>query len=121
VPSNEAEAADFFGRFITLYRSAGAASARPIRPRIEIEWALEHGARLHRHPFTRLAWRKATRGARLYAAGEEFSLSAKDARTLAAASEIDGALYRRLSQPGRDTVFELLAAGHYRLPLDEEE
>jgi 50S ribosomal protein L16 3-hydroxylase len=112
---------DWFGRFITLYRSAGAASAGPIPPRIEIEWALEHGARLHRHPFTRMAWRKAARGARLYAAGEEFSLSAKDARTLAAASEIDGALYRRLSQPGRDTVFELLAAGHYRLPLDEEE
>ena len=112
---------DWFGRFITLYRSAGEASAGPTPPRIEIEWALEHGARLHRHPFTRMAWRKSARGARLYAAGSDFSLPARDARALAGASEIDGGLYRKLSQRGRDTVFELLAAGHYRLPLDEEE
>jgi 50S ribosomal protein L16 3-hydroxylase len=112
---------DWFGRFITLYRSAGEATAGPVAPRIEVEWALEHGARLHRHPFTRMAWRKAVRGARLYAGGQEFTLSARDARTLAAAAEIDGGLYRKLSQRGRDTVFELLAAGHYHLPSDEEE
>ena len=68
-----------------------------------------------------MAWRKATRGARLYAAGQDFALPARDARVLAAASEVDGGLYRRLSQRGRDVVFDLLAAGHYRLPLDEEE
>jgi 50S ribosomal protein L16 3-hydroxylase len=112
---------DWFGRFVTLYRSAGEATAGPTPPRIEIEWALEHGARLHRHPFTRLAWRKATKGARLYAAGQEFALPARDARVLAAATEVDGALYRRLSQRGRDVVFDLLAGGHYQLPLDEEE
>ena len=112
---------DWFGHFITRYRSAGEATAGPTPPRIEIEWALEHGTRLHRHPFTRMAWRKSGRGARLYAAGRDFPLPARDARTLAAAAEIDGDLYRRLSQAGRDAVFELLAEGHYQLPLDEEE
>ena len=68
-----------------------------------------------------MAWRKSGRAARLYAAGQEFTLPARDARTLAAASEIDGGLYRKLTQRGRDTVFDLLAGGHYRLPSDEEE
>jgi 50S ribosomal protein L16 3-hydroxylase len=112
---------DWFGRFITMYRSAGEATAGPAPPRIEIEWTLEHGARLHRHPWTRMAWRKSGRAARLYAGGQDFTLPARDARTLAAAGEIDGALYRKLSQRGRDIVFELLAAGHYQLPPDEEE
>ena len=112
---------DWFGRYITLYRSAGEATPGPTPPRIEVEWALEHGARLHRHPWTRMAWRKSGRAARLYAAGQEFTLPARDARTLAAASEIDGGLYRKLTQRGRDTVFDLLAGGHYRLPSDEEE
>jgi 50S ribosomal protein L16 3-hydroxylase len=112
---------DWFGRYITLYRSAGEATPGPTPPRIEVEWALEHGARLHRHPWTRMAWRKSGRAARLYAAGQDFTLPARDARTLAAASEIDGGLYRKLTQRGRDTVFDLFAGGHYRLPSDEEE
>lgn len=112
---------DWFGRFITLYRNAGSATPVPTPPRIEVEWALEHGARLLRHPWTRMAWRKAGRGAKLYVAGEDFSLAARDAGTLAGASEIDGRLYARLSQRGRDVVFELLGAGHYQLPSDEEE
>jgi 50S ribosomal protein L16 3-hydroxylase len=68
-----------------------------------------------------MAWRKSGRAARLYAGGQDFTLPARDARTLAAAGEIDGTLYRKLSQRGRAIVFELLAAGHYQLPPDEEE
>ncbi len=41
---------DWFGRFITLYRSGGGAVPGTTPPRIEFEWALEHGARLLRHP-----------------------------------------------------------------------
>jgi hypothetical protein len=40
---------------------------------------------------------------------------------LAAAAEIDAATYDALSQRGRDIVIELMEAGHYRLPPDEEE
>ena len=44
-----------------------------------------------------------------------------DARRIAAATELDGKLYASLSEAGRDAVFALLEAGHYRFPGDEEE
>jgi 50S ribosomal protein L16 3-hydroxylase len=113
---------DWFGRFITVYRSAGlVASVGEAPPRIELEWQLEHGLRLLRHPLSRMAWRKAGKGARLYVSGRDFALPAKDARALAAANEVDGRTYAALSEAGRDLVVALLADGHYRLPDDEEE
>ena len=107
---------DWFGSFITTYRSAvePAAEDDP-RPRIEVEWDLAHGALLQRHPWSRMAWRKATKAARLYAGGRVIALPERDARRLAAAESVDGALYDALSQAGRDAVCDLLAAGHYRL------
>ena len=112
---------DWFGSFITTYRTAvePAADEAP-RPRIEIEWDLAHGASLLRHPWSRMAWRKAAKGARLYAGGSVLSLPARDASRLAAAGSIDGTLYDSLSQAGRDAVFELLEAGHYRLDLHDD-
>ncbi len=111
---------DWFGRFITLYRNAGEAVPGTIPPRIEIEWALEQGARLQRHPWTRMAWRKSGRSARLYVAGQDMSLPVRDARRLAAVPAIDRATYQALSDRGRDAVIELLAAGHYQLPDVDE-
>ncbi|MCA1714774.1 MAG: cupin domain-containing protein [Gammaproteobacteria bacterium] len=111
---------DWFGGFITRYRSAGEVpSADQLPSRIEIEWDLQHGGRLLRHPLTRMAWRKAGRGARLYASGEAFALPARDARHIAAAGELDGAAYAALSERGRDAVYALLQTGHYRLLLDD--
>lgn len=107
---------DWFGRFITLYRSAGVAPADDAEPtRIEMEWALQQGASLERHPWTRMAWRKSGRSARLYAAGETHALPARDARRIADATRVDAALYAELSQSGRDAVFALMTQGHYRL------
>ena len=107
---------DWFGGFITRYRSPGEVpSAGELPSRIEIEWDLQHGGRLLRHPLTRMAWRKAGRGARLYASGEAFALPARDAQRLAAAAELDGTAYAVLSERGRDTVYVLLQAGHYQL------
>jgi 50S ribosomal protein L16 3-hydroxylase len=113
---------DWFGRFITTYRSSGEVAAPQAAPaRIETEWQLEHGAGLQRHPFTRMAWRRAGRGARLYASGHDFPMPLRDARRLAAAPAIDGATYAALSQAGRDAVMALYEQGHYQLPADEEE
>ncbi|HSR65999.1 MAG TPA: cupin domain-containing protein [Xanthomonadaceae bacterium] len=113
---------DWFGRFITVYRSAGMVAPAPEAPsRIELEWQLDHGLRLLRHPLSRMAWRKAARGARLYVSGRDYVLPAKDARLLAGAGEVDGRVYGALSQAGRDAVVALLGEGHYRLPDDEEE
>jgi 50S ribosomal protein L16 3-hydroxylase len=110
------------GRFITSYRSPGDVAAPHAAPaRIETEWQLEHGARLQRHPFTRMAWRRAGRGAQLYASGHDFPMPLRDARRLAASTEIDGAGYAALSQAGRDAVMALYGQGHYQLPADEEE
>ena len=113
---------DWFGRFITLYRSAGAAMpGGDARSRIEIEWDLQHGATLQRHPWTRMAWRKAARGARLYAAGQDHAMPLRDAQRVAAADVVDGKAYAALSEAGRDVVFALLEEGHYRLALPDEE
>jgi 50S ribosomal protein L16 3-hydroxylase len=107
---------DWFGRFITLYRSSGEAMpAEDGRSRIEIEWDLQQGHVLHRHPWTRIAWRRAGRGARLYAAGHAYALPVRDAQAIAAASSFDGAAYAKLSDRGRDAVYELWLGGHYHL------
>lgn len=109
---------DWFGRFVTLYRSAHApAQAEAQRSRIEVEWDLQQGAALHRHPWTRMAWRREGDAARLYAGGEAFDASIEDARAIAAADVVDAALYGVLGEQGRDAVQALLAEGHYVLAL----
>ncbi|MEG3191448.1 cupin domain-containing protein [Lysobacter sp. D1-1-M9] len=117
---------DWFGRFITVYRSAGAVGAHPHeepRSRIEIEWDLQHGGSLWRHPFSRMAWRRAQAraggGARLYVSGQEYPLPVRDAQRIANGATIDGASYARLSQAGRDCVIELLGNGHYQFAGDQ--
>jgi 50S ribosomal protein L16 3-hydroxylase len=116
---------NWFGRFITLYRNAGEVMAPPEdegqRSRIEIEWDLQHGATLVRHPYSRMAWRKAARGAKLYVNGQGYDLPVRDAKSVANARGIEGAAYATLSQAGRDCVHELLQAGHYRLDIGGEE
>ncbi|HVK50132.1 MAG TPA: cupin domain-containing protein [Pseudoxanthomonas sp.] len=113
---------DWFGRFITTYRASGDVVPGPgQRSRIEVEWDLEQGAQLLRHPFSRLAWRRARKQATLFCSGVDYTLPVKDAQRLAQAEAIDSPLYQSLSQAGRDTVFALLAQGHYQLSLDDDE
>ena len=118
---NRVRRADF-ARFATLYRAAGEISPPDAIPsRIEVEWDLGQGARLVRHPWSRAVWRRAGKGARLFVSGLPFALSSRDAKRLAAATEIDGPLYTSLSQAGRDAVFALMEAGHYQMLTDEDE
>ncbi|MCD9028672.1 cupin domain-containing protein [Luteimonas sp. BDR2-5] len=113
---------DWFGRFITGYRNAHQVMpGDPPPPRIELEWLLSQGqAVLQRNPFSRMAWRRAARGARLFVAGADLALPVRDARTLAAAARIDGGTYAALSEAGRDALLELLAQGHYSLLADDD-
>ncbi|MDR6991133.1 cupin domain-containing protein [Luteimonas sp. 3794] len=108
---------DWFGSFITGYRNAQQVVAGGTAPpRIELEWLLSQGqAVLHRNPFTRMAWRRAGDGARLFASGTAWPVPLRDARTLAAEARLDGRTYTALSNAGRETVLELLAEGHYTL------
>jgi 50S ribosomal protein L16 3-hydroxylase len=113
---------DWFARFATLYRAAGeVAPAESMPSRIELEWDFGRGASLVRHPYSRAVWRRAHKGARLFVSGLGFTLPARDAQRLAAATQIDGALYTSLSQAGRDAVFALMEAGHYQMLMDEDE
>ena len=117
---------DWFGRFITLYRvGAEAAPGDDPRSRIEIEWDLQQGGTLQRHPWTRMAWRRAAGGgdARLYVAGDDHPLPSTDASSIAAEPTVDGDLYASLSEPARDLLIDLLAQGHYRLvmPGDDDD
>lgn len=113
---------DWFGRFITNYRSVDVTSGEPPRPRIEVEFDLTHReAALERHPFSRMAWRRAKRDGRLFVSGAEYAMPVRDAKRLAAAEQIDAEIYASLSQAARDAVFELYQAGHYVVSLGEDE
>lgn len=113
---------DWFGRFITTYRAGGEVVAGgDQRSRIEIEWDLQQGAVLQRHPFSRLAWRRSGRLATLFCSGLEFSLPVKDAQRLAAAETLDGNAYAELSETGRDVAMDLHSQGHYQLLVDEDD
>lgn len=106
---------DWFGRFITLYRSAGtvASDDAPFTA-ADVAQALTGGAALYRHPFSRMAWRRAARSARLYVSGQAFALPVRDAQRLANTETVDAEAFGKLSQAGRDCVIELLRAGHYQ-------
>ncbi|WP_298575238.1 cupin domain-containing protein [uncultured Luteimonas sp.] len=113
---------DWFGRFITQYRNADvAAPDTPARSRIEIEWSLEHDdAVLLRHPYARMAWRRAADGGRLYVSGHDLALPVRDAQRIAGSERIDGTLYASLSAAGRDAVHELLLGGCYQWLSQDE-
>src|SRR5690606_11549931 len=109
---------DWFGRFITTYRAAGDVmpSGREL-PREGVEELLADGATLHRHPASRLAWRRrqAGRGASLYCSGQSIEVSQADARRLSDARMLDFGAWQALSGAGRDAAFALYQAGHYAL------
>jgi 50S ribosomal protein L16 3-hydroxylase len=125
--SDPEQLGDWFGNFITVYRNAVDVIPPELPPgelprsRIEIEWDLQHGAVLHRHPYSRMAWRQSAGGARLHANGEGHSLPVADAKLVANAPTLDGTTYAALSETGRNCVFDLIQAGHYHLALDEDD
>ncbi|SEL89679.1 50S ribosomal protein L16 3-hydroxylase [Pseudoxanthomonas sp. GM95] len=113
---------EWFGRFITTYRSAGEAAVPEVAPSlIEVEVALDQGGLLQRHPMTRMAWRRAAKGAVLFASGQALPMNLRDARLLAAVGELDGALYQTLGEQGRQAVLALVTSGHYVLPGTDED
>ena len=107
---------DWFGRFITRYRSAQAVlpASRPLAPaRLEAKLAK---SRLLRNPFSRFAWIRAGRGAALFVAGERFDCPLALAKALCARHEFDGvALARMTGKSGTATLAALVDGGHLRL------
>jgi len=107
---------DWFGRFITTYRAAGEVMpSGPAPSRGEIEQGLAHHLLLERHPWARLAWRRAKRGASLYCSGLDLAMPVKDAQRLCGAERLDGAAWRALSAKGQQALLDLMAQGYYQL------
>jgi len=115
--SDPAALADWFGRFITRYRSAqGAAAATPAPAADEIADLL-FSAHVIRHPWSRFAWRRNGRDAALFVAGERYDCPLALARTLCAQRQIAGSELAKLClrKSARETVAELISGGHLHL------
>lgn len=113
--------ADWFGRFITTYRTAAEVAPAPDLPSAAgVEQALAAGVPLQRHPYSRMAWQAGAGEASLYANGEAWTVPAADARVLANARELDSDAFAALSPAGRRCLHALVQAGHFLLPFDED-
>lgn len=107
---------DWFGRFITTYRAAGEVMPSGPAPSLdEVDHALANGLLLERHPWARLAWRRAKRGASLYCSGLDLAVSVKDAQRIAAAERLDRSAWNGLTAKGRQALQELMVLGFYQL------
>jgi len=109
---------DWFGRFITRYRSPGVPMAdaqQPAWEEIQGQLLKQNGC-LQRHSLSRMAWRGGDLGAQLYVCGQNYPLPINDARLLAGAEHIDNTLWQQLSRSGHLLVQALYLDGHYLLP-----
>lgn len=110
--------ADWFGCFITRYRAAQAPVPRK-RP-VDRQWLARKlaTATVQRDPWSRMAWRRHGRGARLYAAGQAFDAPLAWARALAeTTTRTSGAQLLELpaQQEGQRLLAALVDAGHLSL------
>ena len=104
----DAEAfADFFGRFITAYRSAGTPASRKRQTSAEKLAAELLRSTFVREPWSRFAFRRRGRSAVLYASGEQYACPLAWARALCGGGRtLDGARLAKL--PSRRAGVELL-------------
>lgn len=112
------ELADWFGCFITRYRLAQAPTPRKrVIDRADLAARLPQ-SNIERDPWTRLAWHRRGRSARLYACGIAFDAPLAWARALAGnAPQIDGAALARLpfAERGIALLAALIDGGHCTL------
>ena len=106
----------WFGRFITRYRSAHEA-VPPARPLTAQQIAAKlPGSRVVRNPWSRAAWSRRGRGAELFVAGESFACGVALARLLAGGRDLAGDDVARCADAiGLSVLASLINAGHLRL------
>jgi 50S ribosomal protein L16 3-hydroxylase len=107
---------DWFGTFITRYRSALAAAPR-MRPltAAEFERRIAKGVLAVRNPLSRFAWSRNARAARLYVAGEVHDCPVPLARRLCAGPPGGVALSATLLAAERALLLALVNQGHLAL------
>ncbi|HET9047381.1 MAG TPA: cupin domain-containing protein [Chiayiivirga sp.] len=104
--------ADWFGDFITRYRSAGDIVPPPKLPKPGvIEKDLLAGERLHLHPLARCAWREQARRAIVHIDGERFTAGMGLAQHLACAQALGVDEYASLDHDDRTLVQHLVRRG----------
>jgi 50S ribosomal protein L16 3-hydroxylase len=110
--------ADWFGAFITRYRAAQVAVPRKRGiDRAALAERLPHVV-LERDPWSRFAWRRRGRDARLYAAGSAFDAPTAWARVLASGAREFGGLHLAglpRQAAGIALLASLIDTGHLRL------
>ena len=114
---DESAIAQWFGRFITRYRSAqGAAPVGPAITAADVPKRLAK-ATVIRHPWSRFAWCRDGRNAALFVAGERYACPLALARTLCARREHAGAALARActNARAREVLALLVNAGHLHL------
>jgi 50S ribosomal protein L16 3-hydroxylase len=110
---DDAALAQWFGRFITAYRNAGTPQPAPRLPtRPELEALLAAGGELVWHPFSRVAWGRAGRGAQLFVHGETYACTLAGAKRLARGDALSGGNFEALKPIDRDAAWALVQAGH---------
>jgi 50S ribosomal protein L16 3-hydroxylase len=113
---DDAALMQWFGRFITAYRNAGDPQPGPKVPdRAKLESELANGAQLHWHPFSRVAFARASRGATLFVHGEHHPCSLAAARRMARGDALHGDDWSALKSTDQDLVARLVSAGHLLL------
>jgi 50S ribosomal protein L16 3-hydroxylase len=113
-----AQKREWFGRFITRYRSSGDIGPAPRTPSFAtVEKSLAVGGLLLRHPFARAAWSRSNGAdeALLFVSGETFAMDSKSAHVLASYEALDDAALAKLEPAGRTALASLVARGHYHL------
>ncbi|MFC5743400.1 cupin domain-containing protein [Dyella tabacisoli] len=108
---SEATLNDWFGRFITRYRSTQmpAPTDKPLTAAALVK-QLDAGAHLLRHPWSRLAWSRDKSGCTLYVSGHAYPASAALAEQLCAERSLVPA--KRLPAADRDLLLALVNDGH---------
>ncbi len=110
---DDAALAQWFGRFITAYRNAGTPQAAPRLPtRAKLEASIEAGGQLLWHPFSRSAWARHGRAARLFVHGEAHACSTAGAKRLARGDALSSADWAALKPADRDCAWALVQSGH---------
>lgn len=106
--------ADWFGGFITRYRSARAIAASA-DPRAAAAALLRLGPRraLHRNPWSRYAWTGGARSATLFHGGQRYEGSVALARLLQSRNRLRAEDLASLSPSDRDVVGQLVGDGHW--------
>ena len=104
----------WFGQFITRYRAAQLAAPPPRRlGDAAFARAIADGARVQRNPWSRCAWMRDGRGARLFVAGEAYPCSLALARALG--GDRSPSLADVTDARDRALLRTLLDAGHFAL------